>query len=195
MSAQANFAASLLIHAAALRAYRAKKETARLFWTVPDLILCLVENSSDRDRRSVIRIGNLDSGLLRARMHDLAISNVDSHMSAVADDVAGLCAAQAAVDFCSHTSVCRRGMRKGHTEVLIYAHHETGAVRTVSKARPAIFIGIANELKREFRNRTSGRGCGRMGSRRAGRLNGFCLSCRCTLGRGLLCAAFHCCAF
>ena len=105
MSAQANFAASLLIHAAALRAYRAKKETARLFWTVPDLILSLVENSSDRDRRSVIRIGNLDSGLLRARMHDLAISNVDSHMSAVADDIARLSTAQASCHLRTDVSV------------------------------------------------------------------------------------------
>ena len=82
-----------------------KKETARLFWTVPNLILSLVENSSDRDRRSVIRIGNLDSGLLRARMHDLAISNVDSHMSAVADDIARLSTAQASCHLRTDVSV------------------------------------------------------------------------------------------
>ena len=63
------------------------------------------KNPSDRDRRSVIRVGNLDSGLLRAGVHDLAISNIDSHMSAVADDIARLRIAKAAGDLRSNASV------------------------------------------------------------------------------------------
>lgn len=62
----------------------------------PKAVLCSVENSSDRNRCSVIRIRNFNSCFFRAGMHDLSVSNIDSHMSTVADDIAGLRTAQAA---------------------------------------------------------------------------------------------------
>ena len=86
-------------------------------------------------------------------MYDLSVADVDSHMAGIAYDISGLCIFQSAY-IRAYISVCRWGMRKGNTEVLIYAHYKTGAVRTVCKACPAIYIRVANKLYRIIRNCT-----------------------------------------
>ena len=106
-------------------------------------------------------------------MHDLAVSDVNSHMAAVADDIACLSVAQAALYLTAHASVSGRGVGKGYAEILIYAHDKSGTVSAVRQARSAVSVRVSHKLKREFRNRASGGGYLRMGSFRSGRLHGF----------------------
>ena len=87
-------------------------------------------------------------------MYNLAVSDINSHMSGITNQIARLCVFQSAYIH-AYVSVSSGRMRKGYAEVLIYAHYEPGTIGTVGKACPAIYIRVANKLYRIIRNCTS----------------------------------------
>ena len=77
-------------------------------------------------------------------MYDGVISAVDSHMSTVADNVARLCLGKAyRISYASHGA---GGMGQAHTKVGLYAHDESGTVRSVGQAGSAVYIRITHKL-------------------------------------------------
>ena len=81
-------------------------------------------------------------------MNNLTIAGIDTHVTRIADNIAGLRILQA-VYGCAHTSVRRRRMRQAHTKVFVNAHHETRAVRTIGQAGAAVHIRITHKLDRK----------------------------------------------
>lgn len=53
-----------------------------------------LENSSDRQNGTIVCLTNLDTTLLTCCVNDLAISDIQCHMSGITDQVAGLCILQ-----------------------------------------------------------------------------------------------------
>lgn len=111
----------------------------------------LLEYSSDSKYLLIICPGYDDSGLGGRCMDNLSITNVECHMSRVADEVTRLCIGQTV--YCGAlAAVCRGGMRKAYTEVGIYAHYKPGTVSSIRQAGAAIYIRISDKLKRIFCN-------------------------------------------
>ncbi len=78
-------------------------------------------------------------------MDNLAVSDINSHVSGVAYNITRLGIFKA-VYRRAHASVRRRGMRQADTEIIVNAHYETGAVRTVGKAGAAVYIRVTHKL-------------------------------------------------
>ena len=70
------------------------------------------------------------------------VATVNSYVTAVADDVARLCLREA--DAVSDASHGAGGMGQAHTKVGIYAHDESGTVRSVGQAVSSRYIRIAD---------------------------------------------------
>lgn len=118
------------------------------------IIHLLVKDSSYSYRSSVICFRNLDSSARRACVYNLAVSDINSHMSGITNQITRLCIFQSA-HIHTYISVSCRRMRKGYAEVLIYAHYKPGTICTVGKACPAIYIGVTHKLYCVIRNCTS----------------------------------------
>ena len=86
-----------------------------------------LENSSHRKDGFIVgRRRILNAVCAVAGMHDGISAHIDSHMAAVADDIARLhlrCA-----DAVAHASQRAGGVGKGYAEILIYAHDKSGTV-------------------------------------------------------------------
>ena len=95
-------------------------------------------------------------------MDDGVVAHVDCHMSAVADDISGLCLGKTA-NCVSGASLLTGGSRQADAEMLIHSHDKAGAVCTVRQAGAAVHIRIAHKLLRISDHGLSlaaaGRGC------------------------------------
>ena len=77
-------------------------------------------------------------------MNNRVVANINSHMTAVADDIAGLCFRQA--DAVSAAPKRCGTVRKSYAEVRVHAHDKSGTVCPVGQAGTAIYIRITYKL-------------------------------------------------
>ena len=82
-------------------------------------------------------------------MDKLSVTCVDSYMTGITYDVAGLRILNT-INGCTHISVRSGRMRQAYAEVIINTHNETGTVRTVCQAGTAVYIGIPHKLHRKL---------------------------------------------
>ena len=79
-------------------------------------------------------------------MYDLIVADVERHMSGVTYNIAGLCICKASY-IISYRAVCGRRMRERNSEILVYAHDKSGAIRTVCQAGSAVHIRVTYKLQ------------------------------------------------
>ena len=95
-----------------------------------------------------------NAGSRGAGMYNRIVSYIDAHMSAVADNIARLCLRQTYAVACAPQ--CAGTVRKAYSEVRIDAHDKSGTVRSVGQAGAAVYVRVADELRRETCNGITG---------------------------------------
>ena len=98
----------------------------------------LINHIADALDRAVIVLGNLYAGAGAGGMNHLSVADVDGHMAAVMDDIAGLHFIRA--DLTSGTALLAGSTRQADAVLLIDGLNETGAVCTAGQACPAVYI-------------------------------------------------------
>ena len=78
-------------------------------------------------------------------MNDLAVTDIQCHMSGVTDQDTCQCIGKS-VNRGTLAAVCRRGMRQTYTEVSIYTHYKSGTVSAVGQAGSAVYLRVTNDL-------------------------------------------------
>ena len=86
-------------------------------------------------------------------MNDLAITHVNSHVSAIADQISRLCICVGY--FCTCILLLIGGSRKADSEVRIDTLYKSGAVCTIGKACSAPYVRISHKLCSIIYNRRS----------------------------------------
>ena len=74
-------------------------------------------------------------------MDDGVVAHVDCHMSAVADDISGLCLGKTA-NCVSGASLLTGGSRQADAEMLIHSHDKAGAVVPFVRLVPPYTYGL-----------------------------------------------------
>ena len=117
-----------------------------------NLSCLLLENTPDGQNLFVIRSGDDNAGLAVGCMHNITVTDIQSHMAGITDQVSGQGVGQT-VHRIPLLSVRRGRVRQRHAEVSVYAHHEAGTVCTVGQAGTAPFVRISHKLYSEVGHR------------------------------------------
>ena len=138
--------------------FRRQKQPDKLLSGCCIFIFCctfLLYKTSYRYNCSVCSIiADLDPVLRVRCMNDLAITHVNSHVSAIADQISRLCICVGY--FCTCILLLIGCSRKADSEVRIDTLYKSGAVCTIGKACSAPYVRISYKLCGIIHNRRSG---------------------------------------
>ena len=137
--------------------FQKKKQPDKLLSGCYIFIFCctfLLYKTSYRYNCSVCSIiADLDPVLRVRCMNDLAITHVNSHVSAIADQISRLCICVGY--FCTCILLLIGCSRKADSEVRIDTLYKSGAVCTIGKACSAPYVRISYKLCGIIHNRRS----------------------------------------
>ena len=118
-----------------------------------DVIRCLRDHPPDPDDRHKVHRGYFDAalgiGVGVAGVHDLPVADIERHMPAVADDIAGL-GVRHGRDLDAELALGAGSPGQAVAEMAVHRLDIPGTVRAVGQAGAAPLVGIAHDLKREI---------------------------------------------